>query len=190
MAGPSRSRYSQRLQSDPALNQYNQPHAVYPTQVYQRSRDTINTGSNGSQSEPWTNSTDPSSENSSIERATPVAKPDLGEQYGFNGFGAAPPILEEYGYNSGPPYEQSNGGYPSMNGNHSNGTYNQPRHNGAAPPVPPHNDAQNRGPIRLGAGNQQPLAHSTGNAAPPRPPLKGNDSDKRKSWFKRRFSKD
>jgi len=122
--GPPRSRYSQRLQSEPMLNRHGNGHGVYPTHGYQQSRDTVNTGgSNGSQSEPWTNSTDPSSENSSIERSTPVTKPEIGEQYGFTGFGGAPqfqgPILEEYGNHNEASYRQQNGAGPNPNGGHS-----------------------------------------------------------------------
>ncbi|KAF2187814.1 hypothetical protein K469DRAFT_771322 [Zopfia rhizophila CBS 207.26] len=188
--GHPRSRYNQqRMQSDPGWNRYgNNGHNVYPTQGYQQSRDTVNTGgSTGSQSEPY--STDPSSDNSSIERATPVTKPDLGEQYGFSGFGGGPqfqgPILEEYGNGSGPEYGRS-----QENGDASNGGYFQ-QYNGnsipppvpakAGPPPPSKSNA-----IRLnGAPGQTP---SGGNAGPNVPSR--NNTEKRKSWFKRRFSKE
>jgi hypothetical protein len=75
------------------------PIRVYPSHGYQQSYDTVTTasgtGSHGT--EQWGNSTDPSSENSSLDRINQVAKPDLGEVYGFSGFGGAPqfqgPIL-------------------------------------------------------------------------------------------------
>ncbi|ORY14984.1 hypothetical protein BCR34DRAFT_196150 [Clohesyomyces aquaticus] len=173
--GPPRTRYN-RMQSDPGLNRYNNGNGVYPPQGYPQtqSRNTINTeGSNGSHSDPYT---DPNSENSSIERATPVMKPDLGEQYGFSGFGGGPqfqgPILEEYPNGAGP----SNNGY-----------FQQQQQ--VPPPVPAKraNPAQgNSGPIRPGGGQAQ--ARADVSARPNA--LARNNTEKRKSWFKRRFSKD
>lgn len=172
------------MQSDPAYNRYNNGgQHVYPTQGYQQSRDTVNTGGSGSQSDPY--STDPSSENSSIERATPVGKPDLGEQYGFQGFGGNPhvqfqgPIIEEYSNGTAP---SSNGGY-----NHQqqySGSYGAPpvpRKGG--PPVPPHN------PNTIKMTNPQESSPAVNGGGRPTV-LTRNNTDKRKSWFKRRFSKD
>ena len=172
------------MQSDPAYNRYNNGgQHVYPTQGYQQSRDTVNTGGSGSQSDPY--STDPSSENSSIERATPVRKPDLGEQYGFQGFGGNPhvqfqgPIIEEYSNGTAP---SSNGGY-----NHQqqySGSYGAPpvpRKGG--PPVPPHN------PNTIKMTNPQESSPAVNGGGRPTV-LTRNNTDKRKSWFKRRFSKD
>lgn len=175
--GPPRTRYN-RMQSDPGWNRYNNGQGVYPPQGYPQtqSRNTINTeGSNGSHSEPY--STDPSSENSSIERATPVMKPDLGEQYGFTGFGGGPqfqgPILEEYTNRAGP----------------SNNAYSQQEQQYGPPPVPAKMAGQTRGkggPTRLDGGQAQPGADVN-----PRPNvLSRTNTEKRKSWFKRRFSKD
>jgi hypothetical protein len=173
------------------INRHGNGQGVYPTHGYQQSRDTMNTGgSNGSQSEPWTYSTDPSSENSSIERSTPVTKPDLSEQYGFAGFGGAPqfqgPILE-YENNNEASYRQQNGAGPS-----SNGGYFPQRQNGAnvPPPVPAKlHSPNNPNVIKLSGGYSQPLGQSSGNA-PTRPMTRSNTGEKKKSWFKRRFSKD
>ncbi|KAF2498552.1 hypothetical protein BU16DRAFT_558608 [Lophium mytilinum] len=189
---PPRSRYSQRLQSDPALNRYPpaQGQGVYPnpTPGYQQSRDTVQTErSNGSHSDPWANSTDPSSENSSIERALPVQKPVQnipdGAEYGFNGFGGTPqfqgPILEEYGNGNNATYAPRNGGPPPTNGMHF-----QPGAANLPPPVP----AKTTGPIKLGGNYSEQPPQVDAGARPNT--LQRQNTDKRKSWFKRRFSKD
>lgn len=168
VGGPPRTR-NHRMQSDPGWNRYSHGgNGVYPSYGYQQSRDTVNTnGSNGSHSDP--NSADPGSDNSSFERPTPVSKPDLGEQYGFQGFGGAP-ILEEYPNPSAP----LNNGYGVQ----------QPQANGYSgqngPPVPAKN-----APIKLG----QPTGAPANGAARPAV-LQRQNTEKRKSWFKRRFSKD
>ena len=169
-----------RVVSDPASYGQNS-YGVYPSHGYQQSYDTVASASNGSgATDQWGNSTDPSSENSSIDRVQPAPKPELGEQYGFNGFGGAPqfqgPILEEHGTDSPaygqPGYGQSHvaarGGFPFQG-------------NDLPPPPPPHvNQRQTapRTPIKLG-GSAPPA-----NGSPPTP-----SSEKRKSWLKRRFSK-
>lgn len=176
-AGPRpRSRY--RMQSDAGWNRQSNGHAVYPTPGYQQSRDTVNTGgSNGSHSDPY--ATDPSSDNSSIERGGPVRHPDLGEQYGFTGFGGGPqPILEEYGNTYGPP---------------NNGFFQQQHTAGNPPPVP----TKSVNPPPQSNPNVIKLTNSQGQGAPAVGGGKPNvlsrksteKSDKRQSWFKRRFSK-
>lgn len=185
--GPIRGRYGQRVQPDPMWSRHNGGHGVYPTQAYQQSRDTVNThGSNGSHSEPY--STDPSSDNSSIERPGPVSKADPGEQYGFTGFGGGPqfqgPILEEFGNSSGPAYGRPRDGSSNVNG----GYFQQP-YNGSAqpPPVPAKAGPSNTASvIKLTGGQQQTQAPPSGNARQ----VANGSPDKRKSWFKRRFSKD
>lgn len=158
-----RMRYGNRMQSDPGWNRSN-AHNVYPANGYHHSRDTVNTnGSNGSHSDgPYSN--EPSSDNSSIERAVPVKpppppQPDLGEKYGLTGFGRGP-IIEEYG--QGP----LNGGHPQ-----------QQRNNQPGPPPPPPKHAT------------PPVPPKSNNAVRPAV-LSKNSDDKRRSWFKRRFSKD
>ncbi|KAK3178762.1 hypothetical protein OEA41_000899 [Lepraria neglecta] len=186
-------RFNQRNQSDPMLyGQSNaQPNAqpngpsngpsngqgIYPSHAHQQSYDTVGTASYGSDgTHQWGNSTDPSSENSSIERVQPPQKPDLGEVYGFNGFGGAPqfqgPILEEHGQDA-PGYGQP--GYGK--GQAATGNGNPYQGNGAAPPPPPHKETRPRVPIKMGAP-------SVASRAPPTA-----DSEKRKSWLKRRFSR-
>jgi len=82
--GPPRQRYGSRMQSESATPGYGRP---YPQNHYHQSQDTMNTGvTNGSDSTgPWANSTDPSSENSSIDKNLNVAKGD-GYGYGSNGY--------------------------------------------------------------------------------------------------------
>ncbi|KAF2831329.1 hypothetical protein CC86DRAFT_443063 [Ophiobolus disseminans] len=174
VGGPPRTRYGNRMQSDPGWNTRQNGHGVYPVNGMHQSRDTVNTnGSNGSHSDgPYSN--DPS-DNSSFERAVPVQRPqqppqpDMGEQYGFQGFGKGPQM---------DPYAQG-----PLNGN---AYYPPPQQNGmqSGPPPPPKH-ATSPTPIKLNtsAGSQP--------ADPGRKVLsKTSNDDKRKSWFKRRFSKD
>ena len=169
VGGPPRLRYGNRMQSDPGWNTRQSQQGVYPMNGYQQSRDTVNTnGSNGSHSDgPYSN--DPSnSENSSIERGIPVQPPqqDMGSQYGFNGFGRGP-IMEEYAQGPPPP------------------AHGMPSQNGMAPPPPKH--AAQAAPIKLGGGGPP----ATENTRPAMLSKKSSDAgDKRKSWFKRRFSKE
>lgn len=185
--GNGRQRFGPRNHSDPALfSQANTPGGVYPSHGQQQSYDTVASASNGSHAtDQWGNSTDPSSENSSIERVQQATKPDVGEAYGFNGFGAGPqfqgPILEEHGQGA-PGYGQP--GYGRERVADGNGF---PYQGNAAPIPPPHFPPKQitpRAPIKLGGssgpGNSAPVSHKT--VAP-------IDAEKRKSWLKRRFSK-
>lgn len=169
--GPPRMRYGNRMQSDPGWNQRPSPpqgNGVYPIHGLQQSRDTVNTnGSNGSHSDgPYSN--DRSSDNSSFERAVPVQRQqyqqqDLGEQYGFNGFGKGPQ-MDTYGQgNSYLPQQQMNNG-----------------------PPPPPKHVQQPAPIKLASNGGSPPAQD----GRPKTLSKNNSDDKRRSWFKRRFSKD
>ncbi|KAL8979537.1 MAG: hypothetical protein Q9177_006115 [Variospora cf. flavescens] len=172
-------RIRQRVNSDPTLSGSNS-HGLYPAHVYHQSYDTAASGS-GNEShntDPWGNSTDPSSENSSIDRIQ-VPKPDPAETYGFNGYGGVPhfqgPILEENGANS-PAYGQI--GY----GQAKKTVMGSPTHsrNGFHPAPPSHgtrDQAPPRAPIRLGnpPATERPMPSAPG--------------EKRKSWLKRRFSK-
>ncbi|KAF1969018.1 hypothetical protein BU23DRAFT_582948 [Bimuria novae-zelandiae CBS 107.79] len=182
MGGPPRTRYN-RMQSDPGWNRY--PHGngggngVYPVHGYQQSHDTVNTnGSNGSHSEPY--STEPSSDNSSIERAGGM-KPDMGEQYGFQGFGGGP-ILEEYQNGM----ESSSNGYavqrPRGNPNYGAPAPPVPMKQGLPPPPPAHANKS----VKLTKSNDAQTSNGENRPAP----LQGQSAEKRKSWFKRRFSKD
>ena len=182
-------RFGPRTQSDPALygNGHNS-HGVYPTHGYQQSYDTVTSVTPSHGTDQWGNSTDPSSENSSVDKIHQAPKPDVGETYGFNGFGGAPkfpgPILEEHGKNA-PAY-----GQPGYGQSHSvPGVGYAYQGNGIAPAPPPHVAAREsvpRVPIKLG-NSSGPLSQA---AAPYQAgPSTVNSSEKRKSWLKRRFSK-
>jgi len=157
---PNRARYP-RTASEPHFNSgYG---GVYPVPGQQQSYETVTTAS-GSGSSPDTigYSTDPSSENSSVDRITPPKEPT--ETYGFNGFGNtpqyAPPgsgIAEQWGSNGA---QRQGNGYANQ-----------------APPLP-RKDVGPRVPIKLGA--------TSGNAGATARPSAG---EKRKSWFGKRFSK-
>ena len=187
-------RFGPRNNSDPALYGHTGNQGIYPSHVHQQSYDTVNTASNQSHAtDQWGNSTDPSSENSSIDRVQPQPppKPDLGEAYGFNGFGGGPqlqgPILEEHDYDAPrygqPGYGQSQAG--NTNGNPYQGNDARPSVPPHGAPVPPPKQAGPRVPMKLGA--------STGRSSNPQynpqyaPTV--DKSEKRKSWIKKRFSR-
>ncbi|KAI9749580.1 MAG: hypothetical protein M1815_002408 [Lichina confinis] len=157
---------------------------VYPSQSYHRSYDTVTSGSGGSHNstDQWGNSTDPSSENSSVDRIQqapppppPPKQPDLGEAYGFTGFGDVPPL-------DTPTYDRGPVNYPVAD---------EPQRGPAsgvaeevAPRVPPHLPAKDSayaagGPNKLGSSNSS----AGSSAATPE-----SKEKKRKGWF-RRFSK-
>jgi hypothetical protein len=126
------------------------------------------TTASGSGSDPIGYSTDPSSENSSMDRVAthmPVKEPQ--ETYGFNGFGTTPQFAPQANGMSG----QQNG-YGAQRGPHG---YEQgpqvPRKLGKATP---------NQPMKLG--------DTSGNAGPP-PVQHPEVGEKRKSWFGKRFSK-
>ncbi|KAI9660182.1 MAG: hypothetical protein M1829_006518 [Trizodia sp. TS-e1964] len=192
--------YAQRMnyESQSSNNYHNNinnrdPQAVYAAPILQQSYDTVTSGagSGGSHvTDQWGNSTDPSSENSSIDRNRLPPKPDLGETYGFSGFGGAPNLqTPKYVFGE----DESTGQQADRQASQitSNGRYYMAGANNAAPadapPLPPkHNNFPiARKPINL---NQQSLpSPSTGTRVNPvdqRPVA----PDKRKSWFKR-FSK-
>ncbi|KAF2719932.1 hypothetical protein K431DRAFT_286241 [Polychaeton citri CBS 116435] len=105
--GPSssRQRYPPRMQSDHGVRYPGNP----PQHGYHSSYDTVNTGASDSTG-PWGNSTDPSSENSSLDRVNATMKPQDGYPAGAypnpNGFQG--PIPEEQGSGS------YNPGYPAQ----------------------------------------------------------------------------
>jgi len=165
---PNRSRYP-RTASEPHFN--NQP-GVYPVPGNQQSYETVNTASgSGSSGDPAGYSTDPSSENSSVDRITPLPAKEPGETYGFSGFGNAPQyappgigLQEQYVANS------ANGAQRQGNGYQNQG-----------PPAVPRKESTSRVPIKLGA--------TSGNAGPQNESQRPSAGEKRKSWFGKRFSK-
>ncbi|KAF8866450.1 hypothetical protein BDZ45DRAFT_272442 [Acephala macrosclerotiorum] len=165
---PNRARYP-RTASEPHLNN---PTGVYPLPGNQQSYETVNTASgSGSSGDPAGYSTDPSSENSSVDRITPLPVKDLGETYGFNGFGTTPQyslpgagLQEQYVANP------TNGAQRQGNGYQEEG----------APPVL-RKDSAPRVPVKLSA--------TSGNAGPQNDSQRPSAGEKRKSWFSKRFSK-
>lgn len=157
---PNRARYP-RTASEPHFN-----NGVYPGPGNQQSYETVTTAS-GSGSDQIGYSTDPSSENSSVDRiaqAPQVPYKEPQETYGFNGFGTTPQFA--------PPGNGVNGqqgGYGVQRG--SNGYPNQ------GPPPP---NKLGKQPMKLG--------ETSGNAGPP-PAERPGAGEKRKSWFGKRFSK-
>lgn len=164
---PSRARYP-RTASEP---HFNNGQGVYPAPGNQQSYETVASGSGSGSSDPAGYSTDPSSENSSVDRATPMPVKEPGENYGFNGFGANPQIAP-IGANLQEQYVATgtNGAQRQGNGYPSQGSPPVPRKEGSIPRVPIKLNASsaNVGP---GGQNQRPVA------------------EKRKSWLGRRFSK-
>lgn len=172
-------RVNHRANSDPMLYGTNNQ-SVYPTHGYHQSHDTVASasGNESHNTDPWGNSTDPSSENSSIDKIQHGPKPDPAEIYGFNGFGGAPqfqgPILEEHGVNDQAYGEPIDYGHTQNMGN------GFPIHNRNPIPPPPHASSKPNGarvPIKL---ESLPTKE--------RPAANGN-TEKRKSWLKRRFSR-
>jgi hypothetical protein len=137
---------------------------VYPQPSYHQSHDTVTSGQtyNSDSTGPWANGTDPSSENSSLDRIN-ATNPQQDNVYGGQkGYGGYPRAIPEDGqYNA-----QQQQGY------------------GGGGPVQPPNGQ--RKPIALGGGGESDFA------APPRSNLPSTarpEPEKKKSWLKRRFSK-
>ena len=178
-------RFGPRNHSDPALYGHNSTQGVYPSHGHQQSYDTVASASNGSHAtDQWGNSTDPSSENSSIDRVQTAPKPDLGEAYGFNGFGGAPqfqgPILEEHGHGA-PGY-----GHPGYGQSQVASGNGHPYQGNGAPTPPSHAPPKDIGPTApIKLGSPATVKNSAGGSR--LPPTA--DTEKRKSWLKRRFSK-
>ena len=153
---PNRARYP-RTASEP---QFNPGQGVYPAAGAQHSYETVTTASgSGSSAEHNGYSTDPSSENSSVDRITPLRED--GGNYGFNGYGNTNSHL--------------NNGYNQYNMSGASGV---PRSSNQGPPPPPHSqsNAPPRVPVKLG----KTISNTNEKPAP---------AEKRKSWFGKRFSK-
>ncbi|KAL9081117.1 MAG: hypothetical protein Q9159_007424 [Coniocarpon cinnabarinum] len=179
-----------------------------PTHGYSQSYDTVDTGNSygTSSSEPWTNSTDPSSDNSSIDRqygANGYKYDGYQDMYGSQNRRESPrheAIQEEYGYD----------GYGYTQGQH-HGPYTdpaaqrQPSQWGArSMNAPPGQSMAQPPPTHQPQRNAMPFGGQTSLAAPPPPPKPNtmqrrpqqlqqqqtsSGDGKRKSWLKRRFSK-
>jgi len=174
MSPPTRNRFQQRQYTEPGYDRRYNNGRVYPAPGFHNSRDTVNTGaSSGSQSEPWANTTDPSSENSSIDRVNAVPKQDPD---GFN------PHFQTVDEESGVP----SSGYSQPNGAGWNRRHGPSQSYGGAPPVPQHESSRPASRlIKLSDGGNQSGAALDTDYTPQRP----QDSGKKKGWLKRTFSK-
>ena len=201
--------------------------ASHPAHGYSQSYDTVDTGGT-SGSEPWANSTDPSSENSSIERMYGINngnnmngangmnsmnnysnghKPDYADPYNNLYRRESPrhdPIQEEHGFD-GNGYTQGQWNpTPSQPPPRHSGQYGPPRpmhqappgapmgHSMGPPPPPSHQPQRNLIPL-TGAAAAGPAPQQYGPTPTQRPSVLRKESNsgdgKRKSWLRRRFSK-
>ncbi|KAK5172109.1 uncharacterized protein LTR77_003747 [Saxophila tyrrhenica] len=173
--GSQRQRYGNRMQSDPQFYNQSRP---YPQQHgYHNSHDTVNTHGSDSTG-PWANSTDPSSENSSLDRVNGVNSMSKGPadmhaaynqgQNGYNG-----PIMEEQGQGAYGDYPYQNG-YGQQQQQQNGMGRGQRERNNTAPSQQPR-------PMQLNSGPPPP-SHGL-------PPASRPEPEKRKSWLSRKFSK-
>ncbi|KAI9828670.1 MAG: hypothetical protein M1832_001773 [Thelocarpon impressellum] len=193
----------------PGPGSYHPGQPVYPSNGHQQSYDTVTSasGSGSHATDQWGNSTDPSSDNSSIERGLQPQNGDPGESYGQPGHGGGvqhPKAGNADVDPSGPQAPRHGYGHSAQSPlSPSNGRYYEQGENAAPPPPPPHvppkEDTPPRVPIKLGgAGGGLPTGPKSGFAPPaaglpsgPRsgfvPPAASRPgmADKRKSWFKR-----
>jgi hypothetical protein len=162
---PNRARYP-RTASEP---HFNNGSGVYPGPGNQQSYETVTTAS-GSGGEPAGYATDPSSENSSMDRITALPTKPPSETYGLDGFGNTPQLA--------PP---GTGLEPFKTVQAQNGDRRQVNYNQDQPPPPPaKNGVGPRVPMKLG--------DSSGNTGAPAVQRPGA-GEKRKSWFSKRFSR-
>jgi len=180
---PSRARYP-RTASEP---QFNSGTGIYPVDGNQQSYETVNTTSgSGGSGDPLGYSTDPSSENSSLDRVQPPAPPEHNYSLGFSGFngfngfngygGTQNNQVSNYASNGYGSYTAKQPDMPMMSGSYQGQS--------GGPPAPPRKESVQgppRVPIKLGSsGNGGPTIYEA-----PRP----GAGEKRKSWFRKRFSR-
>ncbi|KAL4960607.1 uncharacterized protein BDV14DRAFT_140765 [Aspergillus stella-maris] len=195
--GPSESYYPYNQGGGRRPRQHHRGHSGHPSYAeqqngysqngygqngYYKSSDNVTVASpsgSGSTPDQWANSTDPSSINSSLDQfqqqqqlQQQQQEQAMAESYGFQGFGAGPSIDEETfaGHAAGKaPYGQAQ-------------TQDQA-------PAPPAHDPNAGGPVGgtpLVAGRRHLQRKSMHQ---PQQSVSSDAGDKRKSWFKRRFSK-
>ncbi|KAL4918773.1 hypothetical protein BDW62DRAFT_57461 [Aspergillus aurantiobrunneus] len=151
----------------------------YTQNGYHKSSDNITVASpsgSGSNTDQWANSTDPSSINSSLDRFQQQQQQERAgaESYGFQGFGAGPNINDQ-------------AFAPNAAGK---AQYGQAPAPAAEAPAPPVHDPSAGGPVGgapLVAGRrhlQRKSIHQQSISSDA-----GDNGTKRKSWFKRKFSK-
>ena len=142
-------------------------------QGYQRSYENVANGS-GSNTEQWNNSTDPSSVNSSIDHLQQQQQQQqrmeerAAAEYGFQGFGGTPNLA-----NGATPTFVN--GAPPYNGSPSPARHPQEK------PLPAPSSGGPVGPSAVPQATRR-IQRKTANTS--------DGGEKRKSWFKRKFSKD
>ncbi|KAH0562280.1 hypothetical protein GP486_003025 [Trichoglossum hirsutum] len=178
----NRPRFGQRVNTEPPVGAYSNGQNVYPSAVYQQSADTVNTASGGSHStDPWAYSTDPSSEDSSIDRRDQGMKVETVDSYGHGTQLGTVAQSEFVGGSSYPRYPQGNGPYYASN--NSANPSDAGRHNqwsSAPPSAPPHLPPKDSVPPR-----RVPIKLGNASSATPINGSKSGSGGKRKSWFKR-----
>ncbi|TAQ83687.1 hypothetical protein B7494_g7988 [Chlorociboria aeruginascens] len=160
---PNRARYPARTASEPHISN---GQGVYPLPGNQQSYETVTTASgSGSSADPAGYSTDPSSENSSVDRIAPLPVPpkEPAETYGFNGFGNSPQFVPP---GAGLPGDRFHGGQQGYD---------------YGPPPVPRKQVNPQSPIKLGSTGNSPTSPEIQS----RPPA----AEKRKSWLSKRFSR-
>ncbi|KAK1807362.1 hypothetical protein LTR12_018290 [Friedmanniomyces endolithicus] len=97
--GPHRQRYGSRVVSEGAVpanhHQMGPPRPYGGQHVYHQSGDTVNTANGSDSTGPWANSTDPSSENSSIDKNLAGGGGGHAQNGGQNGYGYGNPTIQE-----------------------------------------------------------------------------------------------
>jgi len=205
---PGRGRFSQRMNSDPSGygmgngNQNLPPNNPYQYPPYQQSRGSLGSGLGGGSAsggsyntDPWGNSTDPSSENSSLDRIKADSNEMVGGQ-GAYGQSGQPYTNNSYGQmpnHNGFGHGSNGNGVPNGNafyGQHSSlqnvmSSGDEDQFGGSGPPLPalpPKDGVQVRlAPIQLNAPtNYTPLGTKVANK---------EAGEKRKSWFRRSSSR-
>ncbi|KAH0544193.1 hypothetical protein FGG08_001638 [Glutinoglossum americanum] len=176
-----RPRFGQRVHTEPPASAHSNGQNFYPSAAYQQSVDTVNTASGGSyNTDPWGYSTDPSSEDSSIDRKDQGIKAEPADSHGYGiqfGNTAQPQLTNSLNY---PGHPQGNGSYlASKNSADPNGAGNYNQWNSAPPSVPPHLPPKDNIPPRV------PIKLSNVSVAAPINGPKLGTGEKRKSWFKR-----
>ncbi|ROT35464.1 hypothetical protein SODALDRAFT_337455 [Sodiomyces alkalinus F11] len=180
--GPSRQR-TPRMLSEPARGHGDGSHHqnVYPLPHKDRSYETVTTAAGSGSSEQAGYQTDPtSSENSSIDRPSPTKRRERINDYGI-GFSQPATTYQPpaFSVSSGPRAPGSNGAVPQLAplGPNQNQSQSQNHGDTTSPPAIPRKD--------VGGG-------SSGGSILLRKPSalqRSDTTEKRKSWFSRRFSK-
>lgn len=179
---PRRPRPNRRMTSEQSYPTSSRN--TYPEHGYHQSYDnvTAESRSGSGQTEPYGNSTDPSSVNSSLDRLQQQQQQQQQEKAmtNDNGYGYGYPQGAGYGpgYQSG--YQP---GYPSANDQPPQ----PPRHVFGTAPVPDPNAGGPVGGQPAAASNRRHLRKSTN--MPEAGEGKEGKESKRKSWFKRKFSR-